>query len=139
MTFRKNTTRINKKDALLKSLLWQQLSIKFIEMLDHWKALLKYFHFVSIRYFYRFLLRISIYLNKNFAFSFSQSLLYKKCNPYYIKNAFQQSRASLWKALAPKPFEIQTWDWSRLKDLLKIFKNVSFQKSLIDFLCLFYQ
>ena len=41
-----------------------------------------------------------------------------------VRSAFQQNRASLWKALAPKPFEIKTWDWSRLKDFFKIFKNV---------------
>ena len=28
----------------------------------------------------------------------------------YVKSEFQQNRASLWKALAPKPFELQTWD-----------------------------
>ena len=26
-------------------------------------------------------------------------------------------------SLAPKPFEIQTWYWSRMKDFLKIFQN----------------
>ena len=54
----------------------------------------------------------------------------------YKKNAFQQNRGSLWKALAPKPFEIQTWNWSRLKDFLKIFENVSFFKKLCFFLYL---
>ena len=49
-------------------------------------------------------------------------------NPY-IKNAFQQTRAFLWKALAPKPFEIKTWDWSRLKDFSKISKNIPIKKN----------
>ena len=53
-------------------------------------------------------------------------------NPY-VKSAFQQNRASLWKALAPKPFEIQTWDWSRLNDFLKINENISFKKNFIHF------
>ena len=39
------TTRINKKDALLNSLLWQQISVKPIEILDRWRALQKYFFF----------------------------------------------------------------------------------------------
>ena len=33
------------------------------------------------------------------------------------------------KTLAPKSFEIQTWDWSRMKDFLKIFQNVIFENS----------
>ena len=37
------------------------------------------------------------------------------------KKMHLQNSASLCKALAPKPFEIQIWDWSRMKDFLKIF------------------
>ena len=33
------TMRIKKKDTLLNGLLWQQISIKPNEILDHWKAL----------------------------------------------------------------------------------------------------
>ena len=45
------------------------------------------------------------------------------------KIAFLQISASLCRALASKTFEIQTWDWSRLKDFQKIFQNVSLKKS----------
>ena len=38
-----------------------------------------------------------------------------------LKSAFQQISASLCRALASKPFEIEIWDWSRLKENLKIF------------------
>ena len=39
------------------------------------------------------------------------------------KSAFEQNSASLHRDLASKPLEIETWDWSRMK----------------DFFCLFYQ
>ena len=32
------------------------------------------------------------------------------------------------RALATKPFEIQSWDWSRLKDFFKNLSNVFFEK-----------
>ena len=117
---------INKKETLLNCLLWQQISIKPNKILDHWKALWKYFHMVSIWYFYLILFGNGISLNKNFCFFFFH-------NPY-IKSAFQQNRASLWKALAPKPFEIQTWDLSRLQDFFKIIENVFSKKSVLSVL-----
>ena len=43
------------------------------------------------------------------------------CNPIE-KWAFLQKRGSLWQALSPKRFEIQTWGWSRMKENSKIFK-----------------
>ena len=61
-----------------------------------------------------------------------KTLLFHFHNPY-VKRAFQQNGPSLWKALAPKPFEIQTWDWSRLKDFSKTFENVSIKKSFNHF------
>ena len=51
----------------------------------------------------------------------------------YVKSEFQQNRASLWKALAPKLFEIQTWDRLRLKIFVKIFENISFEKNFYLF------
>ena len=51
---------------------------------------------------------------KTLPISISQSL---------YKNALLQISASLYRALAPKPFEIQAWGWSRTKDSLKIFES----------------
>ena len=59
------------------------------------------------------------------------------CNPIE-KWAFLQKRGSLWQALSPKWFEIQTWDWSRMKENSKIFKISWTKKFWIDFLCLFH-
>ena len=44
------------------------------------------------------------------------------------KKPFLQNSSSLWQALTPKPFELQTWDWSRMKENLKIFKIISRKK-----------
>ena len=44
------------------------------------------------------------------------------------KIAFLQISASLCRTLASKPFEIQTWDWSRLKDFFENFSKCLFQK-----------
>ena len=62
-------------------------------------------------------------------------MLLSKC--WYIYEL--DSRASLWKVLAPKPFEIKTWDWSRLKDFSKAFEKVSIKNFFYLFLYLFYQ
>ena len=35
---------------------------------------------------------------------------------------FKKTSVSLWWAVTFKPFEIQTWDWSRMKENSKIFK-----------------
>ena len=53
------------------------------------------------------------------------------------KIAFLQISASLCRAIASIPFEIQTWDWSRLKDFLKILQNVSIENGSNCFLYLF--
>ena len=47
--------------------------------------------------------------------------------------SYAQNSGWLWKAVTFKRFEIQTWDWSRLKENLKIFKIAWTKKILIIF------
>ena len=67
-----STTRIKKKDALLNGSFSHKGSEKLIKILDHFKALRKYFHMAPISHCYLFLFRNGISLSENIAyFSFA--------------------------------------------------------------------
>ena len=85
---------------------------KQIKILDHFKALWKYSYLAPI--FFCSEMQMALVRVKMLPISVLQSL---------CKSAFEQNSASLLKDLASKPLEIETWDWSRMK----------------DFFCLFYQ
>ena len=53
--------------------------------------------------------------------------------------SYAQNSGWLWRAVTSKRFKKQTWDWSRLKENLKIFQITSTEKSLNNLFCLFYQ
>merc|ERR1712074_168956 len=60
--------------------------------------------------------------------SCKHAILPAPCRNPYEKNAFYQNSAFLCRALAPKPFEIQIWDWSRMKENSKIFQIILTKK-----------
>ena len=77
-------------------------------------------------------------------FRLEMALVWVKTLPISVshsicKIAFLQISDSLCNAPPSKPFEIQIWDWSRLKDCSKIFKKIFFENSENYFLYLFYQ
>ena len=59
-----------------------------------------------------------------FSLSVQKDLLSSGWSPGTIrlKKFFKQNSGSLCRALASKPLMIQTWDWLRMKDFLKILK-----------------
>ena len=55
----------------------------------------------------------------------------KNCFHNFIKEKkFKIISVSLWWAITFKPFKIQTWDWSRMKENSKIFKITLTEKCL---------
>ena len=121
-TYKYNTTRIKKKDALLNDHFNHFFFDFKLNVLHYWKAQFLSFEnqkekVLNLEAFGRNKKRVKIVKNR-----FHNSIREKEFS------------VSLSWAITFKPFEIQTWDWSRMKENSKIFKITLTEKWLKVFL-----
>ena len=110
-----------KKDALLNDYFSHLIFDFKLNVLHYWKA-----QFLSFENQKEKVLNLEAFGRSKKKSKNSQELF----SHYHERKKFKIISVSLWWAITFKPFEIQTWDWSRMKENSKIFKITLTEKCL---------